>query len=72
MEESMLNYLLLRLQWTLCLLVFLLCTVPASAQVANPKANLDQAVQALQKAEQQVANEPEAASSFRQRSPPNF
>ena len=57
----MLNYLLLRLQWTLCLLVFLLCAVPASAQVANPKANLEQAVQALQKAEQQVANEPEAA-----------
>jgi exonuclease VII small subunit len=57
----MLSRLSIRLLWTLCLLVFLMCTVPASAQVANPKANLDQAVQALQKAEQLVANEPEAA-----------
>ena len=57
----MLSRLSIRLLWTLCLLVFLMCTVPASAQVANPKANLDQAVQALQKAEQLVASEPVAA-----------
>ena len=55
------NYLSFRLPWTLCLLVFLIGTVPASTQAANLKANLDQAVQALQKAEQLVANEPEAA-----------
>jgi hypothetical protein len=57
----MLSCLSLRLPWIVCLLIFLLWTIPAGAQVANSKANLDQAVQALQKAEQQVANEPEAA-----------
>ena len=43
-------------------LILLGWTLPASAQnVATPKANFEKAVQALQKAEQQVADEPEAA-----------
>ena len=51
-----------RLLLILCCLILLAWTLPASAQsVATPKANFEKAVQALQKAEQQVADDPEAA-----------
>jgi hypothetical protein len=51
-----------RLLLTLCCLMPLAWTLPAGAQgVATPKANYEKAVQALQKAEQQVADDPEAA-----------
>ncbi len=51
-----------RLLLTLCCLILLAWTLPAGAQeVATPKANFEKAVQALQKAEQQVADDPEAA-----------
>ena len=51
-----------RLLLTLCCLILLNWTLPAGAQeVVTPKANFDKAVQAMQRAEQQVAEEPEAA-----------
>jgi hypothetical protein len=51
-----------RLLLTLCCLLPLAWALPAGAQsVATPKAQYEKAVQALQKAEQQVAEDPEAA-----------
>ena len=58
----MLCHLCNRLLLTLCCLMPFAWTLPASAQnVATPKANFEKAIQALQKAEQQVAEDPEAA-----------
>lgn len=51
-----------RLLLTLGCLIVLIWVIPASAQeAANPKANFEKAVQALQKAEQLVNDDPEAA-----------
>jgi hypothetical protein len=51
-----------RLLLTLCCLILLNWTLPVGAQeVVTPKANFDKAIQAMQRAEQQVAEEPEAA-----------
>jgi hypothetical protein len=62
LEECMLYRLSSRLLFTLCCLIPLIWTLPAGAQeVVTPKANFDKAVQALQRAESQVAEEPEAA-----------
>ncbi len=62
LEECMLYHLSSRLLLTLCCLILLGWTLPAGSQeVVTPKANFDKAVQALQRAEQQVAEEPEAA-----------
>jgi hypothetical protein len=58
----MLYRLSIRLLLTLCCLIPLIWTLPACAQeVVTPRANFDKAVQALQRAESQVAEEPEAA-----------
>ncbi len=48
--------------WILCCLATLVWTLPASAQSsAPPQATLEKATELLQRAEQQVANTPEAA-----------
>jgi hypothetical protein len=53
-----------RLLLTLCCLVPLAWTLPAGAQdVATPQATFEKATAALQRAEQQVADNPEAALS---------
>jgi hypothetical protein len=53
-----------RLLLTLCCLILFAWTLPAGAQSgAPPKATFEKATQALQRAEQQVADNPEAALS---------
>jgi hypothetical protein len=62
MEGNMTFHLFNRLLLILGCLMLMAWTVPAGAQSeSTPKANLEKAVQALQKAEQQLADNPEAA-----------
>jgi hypothetical protein len=62
MEDFMIFRLSYRLLLTFCCLISLVWTLPASAQSGSaPQATLTKAVQAMQKAEQTVADDPEAA-----------